>query len=65
MISEILNRELGIPSPVDTIVFFILALFVIYVPTKFIHSILSIFYGSSSSSESATGASGVDQNVLT
>jgi len=60
VISEILNRELGIPSPVDTAVFCILALFVMYVPTKLIHSILNIFYGASADSESKAGAATVD-----
>ena len=48
VIEEILNRELGIPSPFDAIVFIILAWFIIYIPTKTIHSILSICYGKSS-----------------
>jgi len=64
VISEILNRELGIPSPADTVVFCILALFVIYVPTKLIHSILNIFYGASTDSEPNAGAAAVDPNVM-
>ena len=39
VISEILNKEMGIPSPVDTILFWVMTVFVIYVPTKILHFI--------------------------
>ena len=44
---------LGIPDPVDHILFTVIILVSIYLPTKLIHSLLDIFYGSSSQPECA------------
>lgn len=45
IIKNVINKDLGVPEPYDTILFVVWALFLIYVVTKTLHSILDICYG--------------------
>ena len=54
---------MGIPDPFDHILFCLIVWLALYLPTKFLHVLLSICYGSSSDSDNAASSSGAISSI--
>ena len=65
IIEDIINKELGVPDPLDHVLFVAILWFVLYVPSKILYNILHICYGESPKYQESKSGPAIDPSVVT